>query len=357
MAKPLTLLTHHKVKFGGTPTHHTVFMMLKVAIIQVPILHYPDPARRYIVYTDASDDACGTQEHNGAKFSIAFLSHTFTDTQRKWSTLEQEAYRVYYAITKWNYYLQGADIIVCNDHKLLAKFLNGKNANNGVNRFGLELPTYNITFKWISGAWNKAADCLSSLVKLPNDSKATTKVLTATISSGPAFNTRSKTSHQCQTPMKTEPSSTQLIKETVTPDLTTVKTAQDATPKPLTDDTHEALLQMQKMDPFCKCISNWLLNGKAPKHKANLFTYIKGLLYKHVMDANLKFMALIIPKAWKYTVLVEAYDKHGHQGVTHMYCLIRWQYYWKGKNKDIWKYIINSILCCREKAEVQSYPL
>ena len=31
-----------------------------------------------------------------------------------------------YAITKWNYYLQGADIIMHNDHKSLAKFLNGK---------------------------------------------------------------------------------------------------------------------------------------------------------------------------------------------------------------------------------------
>ena len=40
--------------------------------------------------------------------------------------MEQEAYGVYYAITKWNYYLQGADIIVWNDHKPLNKFLNGK---------------------------------------------------------------------------------------------------------------------------------------------------------------------------------------------------------------------------------------
>ena len=40
-----------------------------------------------MVYTDASDDGCGAQllqEHNGTEFPIAFLSHTFTDTQRKW---------------------------------------------------------------------------------------------------------------------------------------------------------------------------------------------------------------------------------------------------------------------------------
>ena len=99
------------------------------------------------------------------EFPIAFLSHTFTETQRKWSTTKQEAYGVYYAVTKWNYYLQGTEIIVKNDHKPLAKFLNGKNANNKVNRWGLELATYNITFEWISGAKNKAVDYLSRLVE------------------------------------------------------------------------------------------------------------------------------------------------------------------------------------------------
>ena len=66
-------------------------MMLKEAIIQAPILCYPDPTRRYIVYTDASDDVCGaqlSQEYDEAEFPIAFLSHTFTETQGKWSTPE-----------------------------------------------------------------------------------------------------------------------------------------------------------------------------------------------------------------------------------------------------------------------------
>ena len=100
---------------------------------------------------------------------------------------------VYYPDMKWNYYLQGAEIIVCNDHKPLARFLNGKNANNKVNRWGLELATYNITFKWISGAQNKAADCLLHLVELPQDRPVTANMLSATNLNGPAFNTRCRT--------------------------------------------------------------------------------------------------------------------------------------------------------------------
>ena len=103
IAKPLTLLTRQQVKFDWTPEHHAAFLHLKEAIVQAPILHYPNPNKKYIVYTDASNDACGaqlSQEHNGTEFPVAFLSHTFMETQWKWSTTEQEAFGIYYAITK-----------------------------------------------------------------------------------------------------------------------------------------------------------------------------------------------------------------------------------------------------------------
>ena len=115
IAKPLTMLTHQQVKFEWISVHHTAFLHLKEAIVQAPILCYPNPNKKYIVYTDVSNNACGaqlSQEYDGTEFPIAFLSHTFTETQRKWSTTKQEAYGVYYAITKWNYYLQGTDIML-----------------------------------------------------------------------------------------------------------------------------------------------------------------------------------------------------------------------------------------------------
>ena len=108
------------MKSDWTSTNHKAFLHLKESITQAAILCYPDPNKRYIVYTDASDDACGaqlSQEPNGTEFPIASLLHTFSETQRKWSMIEQEAYGVYYAITKWNYYLQRVGIIARNDHK------------------------------------------------------------------------------------------------------------------------------------------------------------------------------------------------------------------------------------------------
>ena len=179
MTRPLTLLTHKKAKFDWTPIHHNAFLMLNESVTQAPILCYPDRTKWYIVYTDASDIAGGAQlskENDGTEFPIAFLLHTFMDTQRKWSTTEQEAYGVYYTVTKWNYYLQGVEVIIHNNYTWLARFLNGKNTNNKVNRWELELATYNIIFKWISGAQNKAADCLSRLVELLQDRQATVQM-------------------------------------------------------------------------------------------------------------------------------------------------------------------------------------
>ena len=49
IAKPLTLLTWQQVKFDWTQTHHEAFLKLKESIIEAPILHYPDPNKRYIV--------------------------------------------------------------------------------------------------------------------------------------------------------------------------------------------------------------------------------------------------------------------------------------------------------------------
>ena len=172
IAQPLTMLTRMDVKFKWKETHHCTFMKLKDAIFKAPILRYRDTTKPYFMYTDASDDACRaqlSQMHAKAEFPVAFLSHMFTDTQRRWSTPEQEAYGIYFAIKKWNYYLQGADIIVRNDHKPLAWFLNGKNDNMKINRWELELTSYNITFEWISGVKNKATDCLSQLVELPKN--------------------------------------------------------------------------------------------------------------------------------------------------------------------------------------------
>ena len=171
-------------------------------------------------------------------------------------------------------------------------------------------------------------------------------MLTVIQEDGPAFHTRSKMKQDSVHPNSSPPH--------IEPD---IPKDPSPTPKSLSADKLDTLLQMQCMNPFCKCISKQLINGTAPKHETDTFTYSKGLLYKHITDSGKRFLGLVIPKSWRCTVLIEAHDKPGHQGNTHTYCLIKRQYYWKGMNKDICKYIAACALCHREKEKAQLYPL
>ena len=304
------------IKFEWKDIHQDAFMKLKEAIIQAPILRYPDTTKPYIVYTDTSDHACGaqlSQIHDGTEFPVAFLSHTFTDTQRRWSTPEQEAYGIYFTIKKWNYYLQGADIIVRNDQKPLAQFLNGINENTKINRWGLELASYNITFEWISGARNKAADCLLRLVELPEKhQKNQTGTKPMQINMVRAVTTRSR-SKQPEIDMKTKKP---LPKET--------NPNNDTTRNDSPDNPRDTLIrEMQSTNPFCRCIMKRLLNKTAPEPELKTFFIHNGLLYQYASDHSKDFCALVIPKSWKYTILVETHDKMGHQGNNCTYSLIK----------------------------------
>ena len=108
-------------------------------------------------------------------------------------------------------------------------------------------------------------------------------MLTASPTDRPAFNTRRYTQH-------TSPNATTTTHPNISPIISQESTT---TPKPLTADRLDALLQMQRTDPFCKCISKRLLNGKAPHHEFDTFTHMKGLLYKHITNSGKPFIALV----------------------------------------------------------------
>ena len=56
-ARPLAKLTRKDSKFMWTDKCQTGFEYLRTCLTESPILKYPDPCRRYVVFTDASDQA------------------------------------------------------------------------------------------------------------------------------------------------------------------------------------------------------------------------------------------------------------------------------------------------------------
>ena len=65
--RPMTKLTRKDSKFEWSDGCQTAFEYLKTCLAEAPILIYPNPHKRYIVFTDASDQAAGavlTQEYS-----------------------------------------------------------------------------------------------------------------------------------------------------------------------------------------------------------------------------------------------------------------------------------------------------
>ena len=126
--RPMTKLTRKGVKFKWTDECQTGFNYLKTCLTEAPFLKYPDPSKRYVVFTDALDQATAavlTQEYTEdgeiKEMPIAYLSVELSDTQFKWSTVVKEGYAIYYTVKKWRHYLEDAEILLKSDAKSLSK--------------------------------------------------------------------------------------------------------------------------------------------------------------------------------------------------------------------------------------------
>jgi hypothetical protein len=87
------------------------------------------------------------------------MSHSFSASERRWSTFEQEAFAVVKAITHWDSLLLGHPFVVETDHKNLC-FLY-KSDNPKVVRWRTRLSEYSFEVHHIAGIDNPVADALS----------------------------------------------------------------------------------------------------------------------------------------------------------------------------------------------------
>ena len=135
-----------------------------------PILKYPDPERRYVLFTDASrygwacvlaqpyeeinvltqltTDKDLTQKISPVYHPVTFISGLFRGSQLNWTTFTKEAYAIYLLVRKLSFYLINVD------HLPLKKFLNKNTMNSNINNWAVGLETYNLKFEYIQNIKN-----------------------------------------------------------------------------------------------------------------------------------------------------------------------------------------------------------
>jgi hypothetical protein len=162
---PLTDLTRGKnrqAKFVLNEKQRKAFNDIKERLMNTVNLHSPDPKKPFVLHCDASDSAiaaCLAQiDDKGEEYPIAFMSKKLSDCQRRWSTIEREAFAVVYALNYFNVMTYRSHVDVYSDHDPLKYIVTGAPGNAKLCRWSLALQAHDITVYHRPGKKNINAD-------------------------------------------------------------------------------------------------------------------------------------------------------------------------------------------------------
>lgn len=164
--KVLNNLTRKSTEFVWTNKCQKAFEKLKTALINPPVLAYPDFNRPFILTVDASKQGCGavlSQNWDGNDLPIAFASKAFTIAESKKAPIEFELIAINWSIKHFRAYLYGTRFLVRSDHKPLVYLYSLKDPSSRLTRLRLELEEYDFIIEHIKGKENVVADALSRI--------------------------------------------------------------------------------------------------------------------------------------------------------------------------------------------------
>ncbi len=131
-------------------------------------IHAPVLGKDYYIRVDASNYACGAildMLDDGVEKPIAFASQKFTDAQTRYSTLQNEAYAVIWALKRWRSLILFSKIHLFSDHRPLSFLTQSTSKNNSMLiRWSLALQDYDLTLHYCRGSDNVVADMASRMI-------------------------------------------------------------------------------------------------------------------------------------------------------------------------------------------------
>lgn len=119
IARPLYELCHKDITFQWGEVE---IQELLRTIAKAPKLSFLNYDEKIFLRTDASDVAAGGvlfQQYDNTVHIIQFMSTSFSKTERNWSTIEKEAYALYYCILHCTHFLSDPPFILQTDHRNL----------------------------------------------------------------------------------------------------------------------------------------------------------------------------------------------------------------------------------------------
>lgn len=165
IASPLNALQRKDVPFIWDTTCQNSFQTLKSALINPPILQYPNFSENncFVLKTDASGVAIGAVLSNSDDKPIAYASRSLNKAERSYCTIEKELLAIVWAVKHFRPYLYGRKFTIFTDHRPLIYLFGMTNPSSRLTKFRLVLEEYDFNIKYIKGVNNVAADALSRI--------------------------------------------------------------------------------------------------------------------------------------------------------------------------------------------------
>lgn len=168
IVQPITRLTSSRVPFQWATEQQDAFDKIMTAIQRCQPLYHVQYDKSLYIRTDASRRGAGAvlfqYDEDNETCVIAFASKQFTNTMAAWTTIEQEAFAIVFALHTFEQYLLGYKFTLQTDHRNLTFIYRA--ASDKVLRWQLYMSGFDFSIEHIPGADNKIADGLSRLFAL-----------------------------------------------------------------------------------------------------------------------------------------------------------------------------------------------
>ncbi|MCG8033371.1 MAG: DDE-type integrase/transposase/recombinase [Candidatus Thiodiazotropha taylori] len=350
IAEPIIALTRKYAKFKWDNKCQKAFETLKDKLSEFPVLGYPDPNRKYILYTDASHDcigACLTQPCDDVLGSdpcernerpIYYLSHKLSDTQTRWSTIEKEAFAIHFALQKLDHYLHNAEFVIKTDHKPLKYLLDSPIQNKKIQLWALGISGYNCRIEYIKGTDNSCADLLS---RIPESAGLTQETDTYE----PDINDKA---YQINALNSNRFDPREFASCKLPPSDSAIKPTLGAEVDMATEQSKDALVMELIIG---------LQQDKLSKSVQKRHIVMDNVLY-YISNADSDpVLRLYIPEHLQDSVIKQYHDWNGHMGLDKTYDTMKQKYYWPNMYKDIYTYVGRCVTCQARSLQKVKAPL
>lgn len=173
ISAPLNRLKRKGIKFKFGKAEQESFDKLKQMVISPTTLHLPDYSKKFVLYTDASENGLGASlgqlDSDGLWYPCAFASRTLTDAESGYSVFRKEVLACVWACERFQPILADQHFIIRTDNEAMSQVLNTDKKVGQFARWKLRLSQFDFEIQHVRATQNLCADALSRMFQEPGN--------------------------------------------------------------------------------------------------------------------------------------------------------------------------------------------